>query len=201
VGRSENAPDCDFYIRADLSQHHERFGIVARVVAELGGLDVLVNNAGAQTHSPLLQYNYTDWKAQLDLILSAPFDLSQQAAKWMTTKGGGHIVNVLSTAAFQGARNIVGYVAAKHGLLGLTRALAVELAPDIHVNAIAPGLTETDMTTDMSRERRALLETITPSHRFSAPDEVADALMYLINTTNVYGHTLMVDGGWMVKNG
>jgi 3-oxoacyl-[acyl-carrier protein] reductase len=119
----------------------------------------------------------------------------------MLTHDGGHIVNVLSTAAFQGARNIAGYVAAKHGLLGLTRAMAVELAPRIHVNAIAPGLVETDMTKDIPADRRALLESITPSGRFCKPEEIADALMFLVNSTGIYGQTITVDGGWMVKNG
>jgi NAD(P)-dependent dehydrogenase (short-subunit alcohol dehydrogenase family) len=119
----------------------------------------------------------------------------------MRDSGGGHIVNILSTAAFQGARNITGYVAAKHGLLGLTRAMAVELAPKIHVNAIAPGITETDMIADMTPERRALLESITPAGRFCKPEEIADALMYILNSTGIYGQTITVDGGWLVKNG
>jgi 2-deoxy-D-gluconate 3-dehydrogenase len=192
----------ELHIQADLSQTHERHGIIEQVVSQLGGLDILVNNAGTQGHAPFIECEYSQWKYQTELMLTAPFDLSQQAARYMLKHGGGHIVNVLSTSSFQGARNIAPYVAAKHGLLGLTRAMAVELAPQIHVNAIAPGLTETDMTaTYIPPERRALLESITPAGRFGKPEEVAGALMYLINSDFVYGQTIVVDGGWLSKNG
>lgn len=187
-------------VARDLSVYEERGRMMARVIDEYGRIDILVNNAGSQYFSPANKYPTQTWGEQLELMLSAPFDLCQQAYPHMKDNGG-HIVNILSTAAFQGARNIVGYVAAKHGLLGLTRALAVEWAPKIHVNAVAPGLTDTDMVEDMTPERRALLESITPSGRFGRPEEVADAVMWLINTTNVYGHTVMVDGGWLAKNG
>ena len=89
----------------------------------------------------------------------------------------------------------------KHGLLGVTRALAIELAPDIHVNAVAPGLIDTDMTKDIEPERRALLESITPAGRFGQPEEIADAVMFLANSTFIYGQTIIIDGGWMCKNG
>ncbi len=194
--------DCDLFLQADLSKIYERHGIIRQVVDKLGGLDVLVNNAGAQHHAPFVDYFGTDWDQQIELMLTAPFDLSQQAARYMLRHGGGHIVNILSTSAFQGARNISGYVAAKHGLLGLTRAMAIELAPTIHVNAIAPGLTETEMTRQyIAPERRALLDSITPAGRFCAPEEIADALLWLIDTTAVYGQTIVVDGGWLCKNG
>jgi 2-deoxy-D-gluconate 3-dehydrogenase len=135
-------------------------------------------------------------------MVKTPFYMSQLAAGHMlATKRSGHIINILSTSAFQGARNISGYVVAKHALLGLTRAMAVELAPTIRVNAVAPGLTETDMTKDITPERRALLESITPAGRFVQPAEVADAVMFLINSTAIYGQVITVDGGWMCKNG
>jgi len=203
MGRSPDAPDdCDLYIRADLLNKEDRKYIIDMVVMGLGGIDIIVNNAGCQHHAPVTTYWLSMWRDQIELMLTAPFDLSQQAARYMLSRNGGHIVNILSTSAFQGARNISGYVAAKHGLLGLTRAMAIELAPKIHVNAIAPGLVETDMTREyISDERRALLESITPAGRFGEPDEVADALMYLVNSTYVYGQTIVVDGGWMAKNG
>ena len=201
IGRHEAYPECDLFIRADLRHRHDRFRLIAHVVEALGGIDILVNNAGAQQHQSALNYGVTEWDDNLALMLTAPFDLSQQAGKWMMAHDGGHIVNVLSTAAFQGARNIIGYTAAKHGLLGVTRALAVELAPKVRVNAIAPGLIETDMTKHIDADRRELLNSITPAGRFGTPEEIADALLWLINTTYVYGQTIIIDGGWMVKNG
>jgi NAD(P)-dependent dehydrogenase (short-subunit alcohol dehydrogenase family) len=191
----------ELHIQADLSQPDERHGIIQSVVDQFGGLDVLVNNAGAQAHAPFLNYNTSQWNYQIELMLTAPMDLSQQAARHMLAHGGGSIVNILSTSAFQGARNISAYVAAKHGLLGLTRAMAIELAPTIRVNAVAPGLTSTAMTDQyITPERRALLESITPAGRFCTPDEIAGALMYLVSSTGVYGQTITVDCGWSVKN-
>jgi len=194
--------DWDLCICRDLSTEAQRVDIVGCVVRQLGGLDILVNNAGSQHHASILDCNASDWDYQLELMLTAPFDLSQQAARHMLAHGGGHIVNILSTSAFQGARNISGYVAAKHGLLGLTRALAIELAPLIRVNAIAPGLMDTQMTSSyIDLQRRELLESITPAGRFGRPEEVAGALMFLIQSTYIYGQTIIVDGGWLSKNG
>lgn len=199
---SRTRAECDYHIPCDLTQRGWRHVVVDLVLENLGGLDVLVNNAGAQGHKPALEYPPSEWNYQLDLMLSVPFFLSQHAAWHMLTAGGGHIVNILSTSAFQGARNIVPYVAAKHGLLGLTRAMAIEWAPSVHVNAVAPGLTETDMTAEyITPERRELLESITPAGRFGTPQEIADAVLWLVGTSYVYGQTIVVDGGWMVKNG
>ena len=180
----------DLELSSNLINPTMREQIIPQVIDHFGRLDILVNNAGA------LGLNLHD---SLELMVVAPHDLSQRAAGCMLD--GGHIVNVLSISAFQGARNISEYIAAKHALLGLTRAMAIELAPKIHVNAIAPGHIETDMLAQMTPERRAFLESITPAGRFGRPEEVADALMYLINSTYIYGQTIVVDGGWLVKNG
>jgi NAD(P)-dependent dehydrogenase (short-subunit alcohol dehydrogenase family) len=198
---SRTPVDCDLFIQADLTKLHDRFRIVDRVVDGLGGLDVLVNNAGAQSQQKAVNYEGTQFKRDLELMTVAPFDLSQQAAKYMLMHNGGSIVNVLSTGALQGARNIVGYITAKHALLGLTRAMAVEFAPKIRVNAVAPGLTETDMTEKMPQERKDFLNSITPAGRFGNASEMAEAIYYLTQSKFVYGQTLVVDGGWMVKNG
>lgn len=166
-----------------------------------GKFDVLINNAGRQLSSPSDVYPRDVFRHNLELMAVAPLILSQNLYPYMH-EHGGHIINILSTSAFQGARNIVGYVAAKHALLGITRSLAIEWAPEIHVNAVAPGLTDTDMTRAyITPERKAFLESITPSGRFSKPEEIADAVMFLVNSTNIYGQVITVDGGWMAKNG
>jgi 2-dehydro-3-deoxy-D-gluconate 5-dehydrogenase len=194
--------DRELYIQADLSKHNERCDIIPLVIETFGGLDILVNNAGAQAHALAVDYTPQQWNYQIELMLTAPFDLSQQAARYMLANDGGHIINILSTSAFQGARNISAYVAAKHGLLGLTRAMAIELAPRIRVNAVAPGLVTTDMTKEyIPEDRQRFLESITPAGRFGKPEEIAEAVMFLIRSEFVYGQTITVDGGWIAKNG
>jgi 2-deoxy-D-gluconate 3-dehydrogenase len=200
VAKSATGPG-DLYLSCDLASFEHRGDLVKRVVDKFGRLDILINNAGAQMFVPAVDCKPGDWNRALELMVSAPFDLSQQAARVMIPQGGGHIVNILSTSAFQGARNITGYVAAKHALLGVTRCLSIEWAPSIHVNAVAPGLTETDMTTVFTPERRALLNSITPAGKFGKPEDVAGAVMYLVSSEHVYGQTIVVDGGWLTKNG
>ena len=187
---------------ADLADRTQRSGLIEGLAERAGRLDILINCAGEQAFYPAVDYPLDEWDHNLSLMLTAPFELSQQAARWMLAHGGGHIINILSTSSFQGARNVAGYVAAKHGLLGLTRALAIEWAPLIHVNAVAPGLTETDMTRSyITPERKAFLESITPAGRFCKPEEIADAVVWLCQTTAVYGQVITVDNGWMAKNG
>jgi len=187
------------YIQAYLADKYARLGLMDKVAKEFGRIDILVNNAGVQHSAPLDAFHDDDWNGAIDLMLTCPFDLSKQAARLMR-ENGGHIINILSTSAFQAARNISGYVAAKHGLLGLTRALALELAPAIHVNAVAPGLTDTEMAHEYITEgRRTFLETLTPSGRFSTPEEVAEAVVFLIGSKNIYGQCITVDGGWLCK--
>jgi NAD(P)-dependent dehydrogenase (short-subunit alcohol dehydrogenase family) len=201
VASRTEAADCDLFLPCDLTDELRRFTVIQRVIDTLGGLDVLVNNAGVQAHMPFVEYPLSTWNNQLDLMLTAPMVLSQQAARWMLDHDGGHIINILSTSAFQGARNIAGYVAAKHALLGLTRAMAIELAPKIRVNAVCPGLTSTSMTDEyIPADRRRLLESLTPAGRFCTPEEIAGAVMYLAASTAVYGQTVTVDCGWAAKN-
>ena len=188
----------DLHISADLTDPTERHRIIKDVMDKTGNLDILVNNAGAMVAGPIATYSLTDMKTLYNLMVEAPFDLSRQAIPYLQ---GGHIVNILSTAALQGTRFQVGYVTAKHALLGLTRAMAVELAPGIRVNAVAPGLIDTEMTEGITGDRKKLLESITPAGRFGKPEEVAHAVTYLINSKYVYGETMLVDGGWLCKNG
>jgi NAD(P)-dependent dehydrogenase (short-subunit alcohol dehydrogenase family) len=185
VARSD-APDCDLYIRHDLSTGAG--DVVKQVYDEFGQLDILVNNAGS----------HQSYEADYKLMADAPYQLSKQAARYMTE---GHIINILSTSSIQGVRNVLGYVMAKHAALGLTRALALELAPDIHVNGIIPGLIDTDMTSNYTQSRRELLDSLIPAHRFGQAEDVAEAAWFLANSRYIYGHSLVVDGGWMVKNG
>ncbi|MGC5167557.1 2-dehydro-3-deoxy-D-gluconate 5-dehydrogenase KduD [Luteimicrobium sp. DT211] len=178
--------------------------VVARVVAELGSLDVLVNNAGIIRRAPAVDVTPDDWRAVLQVNLDALFQLSQSAGRVMLTAGRGRIVNVASMLSFQGGVNVPAYTASKHAVAGLTQALANEWAGrGVNVNAVAPGYVATDNTAplraDPDRER-AIVERI-PAGRWGTPDDVAGAVVFLASDAAryVHGTVLAVDGGWLAR--
>jgi len=191
-----------FYLNADLSVKENRKGLIDRVVKHYGKLDILVNNAGIQHQSDIFNYSHEQWDHDLNLMLTAIFDLSQQAARVMMKQGGGKIIQIASISSFQGARYIAGYVTAKHGLVGLTKSLANELAgKNINVNAIAPGLFETDMASQVLKDpvKSSELKGRIPAGRFGKPEDIVGPLIFLASeaSNHVHGHILLVDGGWM----
>ncbi|MDI7275963.1 MAG: SDR family oxidoreductase, partial [Anaerolineae bacterium] len=178
--------------------------IVGRVVAELGRLDILVNNAGMIRRAPALEYPEDDWDAILRVNLKALFYLSQAAARVMVRQGGGKIINIASALSFQGGILVPAYTAAKHGVAGLTRALANEWAKqNVNVNAIAPGYMETDNTAALRADpvrSRAILERI-PAGRWGRPDDLRGMIVCLASAASDYMHgaIVAVDGGWLSR--
>jgi 2-dehydro-3-deoxy-D-gluconate 5-dehydrogenase len=190
------------YLRADLARRADRAGLVQRVVQHFGRIDILVNNAGLQHRAPAAEYPPPMWDQDLELLLTAVMDLSQQAAAPMIAQGGGKIVHLASISSFQGARQIVGYATAKHGLVGLTKCLANEWAPHgVNVNAIAPGIFETEMAGHVTADaqKSAELRSRIPAGRFGRPEDIVGPLLFLASdaSRHVHGHVLLVDGGWM----
>lgn len=190
------------YFQIDLNDRVQRAGLLDRITAELGRIDILVNNAGIQSPAPLFDYGLERWDADLELMLTVVFDLSVQAARIMKGQGGGKIVNIASISSFQGARNIVGYATAKHGLVGLTKCLANELAGcGINVNGVAPGLVRTDMAHEVFNDpvKSAELAGRIPAGRFAEPEDIVVSVMFLASEGAgfIHGHVLLVDGGWM----
>jgi len=178
--------------------------VVGRVVAELGGLDVLVNNAGIIRRAPAVDVTPEDWGAVLHVNLDALFQLSQAAGRVMLAAGSGRIVNVASMLSYQGGINVPAYTASKHAVVGVTQALANEWAGrGVNVNAVAPGYIATDNTAplraDADRER-AIVERI-PAGRWGTPDDVAGAVVFLASDAAryVHGTVLAVDGGWLAR--
>jgi 2-deoxy-D-gluconate 3-dehydrogenase len=212
VARSEEAHDLAsevealgaefFYLSADLADRRARAGIVDAVVQRFGRLDVLVNNAGFQHRAPAMDYPIEHWDRDLEVLLTAVLDLSQRAAQVMAAQGGGKIIHIASVSSFQGARSIIGYTTAKHGLVGLTKAMANEWAPlGINVNAIAPGVFETDIAKDLLEDpmRSQEMKGRIPDGRFGKPDDMIGPTLFLASdaSSHVHGHVLLVDGGWM----
>jgi 2-deoxy-D-gluconate 3-dehydrogenase len=191
-------------IQADLADPAARRGLLARVAESLGGVDILVNNAGNSTRHPPETYPESDWRELLETHLNATFDLSQQAAPGMFTRGRGKIINVGSVTSFEGGLNIPAYAVAKHGIAGLTKALAVAWSGrGINVNCIAPGYFDTDAPLSLRNDPvRApqILDRI-PCGRWGQPEELGGLCVFLASDASNYMHGSIVpiDGGWLAR--
>ena len=203
IGRELGDPALVFPLDVRDEEAVER--TMSLLVDRLGRLDILVNNAGHTHRVSLLEYRREDWSAVLDTHLTGAFLCSKHAAKAMIGRSdGGKIINIGSMYSIFGPPNVVAYAAAKTGMLGLTRALAVELAPhNIQVNAILPGRYETDLTrpllsTPVGQEIRRK----TPAGRFGEPEELVGATVFLASAASnfVTGAALPVDGGYSVAD-
>lgn len=176
--------------------------LVADVADRAGRLDIVVHAAGNQVRKPALEMTVDDWDAVQRVHLRAAFLLAQSTAAHLVSRGsGGSIVFVASLNSFHALPDIAPYVAAKSGVLGLTRSLAVEWAQHgIRVNAIAPGFFETEMTRGLAEHpgRRAIIQRA-PMRRQGTPEELAGAAVYLCSpaASFVTGGCLSVDGGWL----
>ncbi len=178
--------------------------VVGQVVAELGRLDVLVNNAGIIRRAPALEFSEADWDDVLQINLKALFFLSQAAARQMVAQGGGKIIHIASMLSFQGGIRAPSYTAAKSGVAGLTRALANEWAGrGINVNAIAPGYMATDNTAALRADparNQAILDRI-PAGRWGTPADLQATAIFLASPAADYLHgaIIPVDGGWLAR--
>jgi len=164
-------------------------------------IDILVNNAGIVHFEPFTKITEKEWNETVSVDLKGTFLCSQAAAKMM--KRGGRIINISSIAGVVGFPQLAPYCASKGGVIELTRELALELAPNINVNSIGPGVIETDMTKDMLSDKKArdgLLASI-PMGRAGKPEEIASAAVFLASDDSNYmtGQTIFVDGGWTIK--
>jgi 2-deoxy-D-gluconate 3-dehydrogenase len=175
------------------------------VVAEIGRIDILVNNAGIIHRAALLDFTREDWDRVMNVNLRSVFFLSQAvAAAMIDRKIAGRIVNVASILSFQGGIRVPAYTASKHGIAGITKLLANELAPHgITVNAIAPGYAATDNTEALRADpvrSRQILDRI-PMGRWAEPHDMATAILFLASPASSYvtGAIVPVDGGWLAR--
>ena len=186
--------------------------LIAKIVTQAGRLDVLVNNAGIIRRAPAVDHPEADWNATIQINLTAPFFLTQAAAKWWLTGGREKspadarlkIVNIASMLSFQGGVLVPGYTASKSGIAGITKSFANDWAKErINVNAIAPGYIATENTRPIREDPKrsqSILDRI-PEGRWGQPEDIAAPILFLASKDADYmnGTIMNVDGGWLAR--
>jgi len=192
------------FVQAELTNKEDRKKIVDVSMKEFGRIDILVNNAGIIKRAPLLEYKEEDWNSVMDINLNALYFLSQEVVKIMVNQGSGKIINIASMLTFQGGKFVPAYTASKHGVAGITKAFANELASkNIQINAIAPGYIKTANTGQIredEKRNKEILDRI-PAEKWAEPFDLMGAVVFLASKASDYvnGHILAVDGGWLVR--
>jgi NAD(P)-dependent dehydrogenase (short-subunit alcohol dehydrogenase family) len=192
---------------ADVTDREQVAAAFLAAASKNGPIDILINNAGVAESMPFARMDDELWDRTLAVNLTGVYNCSRAVINGMLEKGGGRIVNVASVAALKGAAYVSAYCAAKHGVIGLTRALAAEYATKgITVNAVCPGYTDTDIvqqaidkiagTTGRSREEAlASLVSTNPQGRLISPEEVADTVIWLCRQDSMNGQAIAIAGG------
>jgi 3-oxoacyl-[acyl-carrier protein] reductase len=182
---------------ADVRKPAELAGMMEQAVKSFGSLDILVNNAGILRDRSLKKMSSSEWSDVIDTNLTGVFHSCQAAMPHLAE--GGTIVNIASLAAVMGFFGQANYASAKAGVIALTKVLSKELARQkVRVNAVAPGVVDTEMGQSIPAENRAAMLTNIPLARFAQPTEISDVVLFLCSdlATYVTGQTIHVNGGW-----
>ena len=193
----ENGGEAISY-RADVSKLEEVNRMVEEVSKKFGGIDILINNAGLNIDKYLMIMNEAEWDKVIDINLKGTFNCSKAVSRIMIGQRSGNIINISSVSAISGTAGQTNYSAAKGGMISFTKSLARELAPfGIRVNALAPGLIDTEMVKKMPKEMLDRILEITPLKRMGTPEEVAKVVIFLVSEKADYitGQVIRVDGG------
>jgi meso-butanediol dehydrogenase/(S,S)-butanediol dehydrogenase/diacetyl reductase len=194
-------------VRCDVSKEDDVKAMVERAVERFGGVDVLFNNAGIADAAPVHEYPTENWHQVIDVDLHGVYYCARECLKVMVGQGSGKIINVASIWGLAGASSVFpipAYNAAKGAVVNLTRSLAVEFAArGVRVNAVAPSLTSTDATADISAEDVAEFLRRIPMRRAAEPAEVADVIAFLAgpDARFITGVVLPIDGGLRASSG
>lgn len=199
---NEENPGSAIPVEVDITDEKSAERMAESVYEHFKGIDILVNNAGARCVAGFLEHSLDDWDKMIKINLTGPFLCSQAVVPTMKKKGKGKIVNLASIASFMGRPDRVAYVAAKTGVLGLTRAMAVDLASDnINVNAVAPGMIATPFNAMYAEDPKTGPEWAKESYlgRWGRPEDIAMAVLFLASDESDYmtGAEVKVDGGWL----
>lgn len=189
-------------IKADVSKENEVEDMIEKIINKYGKIDVLVNNAGIAIDSEFEDRKVQDWKDTLDTNLIGAFLTSKYAGKYMKEKGYGKIVNISSTNGLDTTYTYsVDYDASKAAIINLTKNLAIEFAPYVNVNAVAPSWIDTDMNNDLPKDYLREEKNKILLKRFAEPEEIADVVLFLSSDKSRYidGETIRVDGGIKIE--
>lgn len=186
-------------VQADVSKTEEAQKLADAAIAEFGGIDVLINNAGITRDTLLMRMSEEDFDAVIETNLKGCFNMIKAVNKTMMKKRSGAIINMSSVIGLAGNVGQVNYAASKAGVLGITYSVAKELASrNITCNAIAPGMIATDMTDVLSdKVKEQILEGI-PLKRFGQPEEIAETALFLAKSKYITGQVITVDGGMVI---
>jgi 3-hydroxybutyrate dehydrogenase len=202
------------YIRADLSNSDEALELIERAEKLFGGVDILVNNAGIQHVAPIEEFTLAKWDKVLSINLTAPFLLMKACLGGMRARGWGRIINVASVHGLIGSANKSAYLAAKHGLVGLTKGVALEMATSgVTANCICPGFTDTPILEAQIKAKAAivggsyqegvqeLLREKQPNMTLLPPAQIAAAVEFLCgdDAAGITGIAMPIDGGWTAQ--
>ncbi len=190
-----------FAVRADVALTAEVEAAIAQVEQQVGPVDILVNNAGFTRDGLLVRMGEQDWDAVVDTNLKGAFNTMRLVARTMIKRRWGRIINITSVVGLTGNRGQANYCASKAGLIGLTKAVARELASrNVLVNAVAPGFIDTDLTRDLAPEARQALADQIALGRLGLPADVAGAVLFLASELADYitGQVVVVDGGMIL---
>ena len=185
--------------KADVSKKEEATAIINYAINKYGKIDVLINNAGISQSKLFTEITDDDWDNMMSNNLTSAFYCTREASKNMIHNKSGLIINISSIWGLTGSSCEVHYSAAKAGLIGFTKALAKELGPsNIRVNAIAPGIIDTDMNKDYSKgDIEGIIEEI-PLERIGHPESIAKCVQWLINDDYTTGEVISINGGWYI---
>ena len=182
----------------DISEHSRIEEFVENVSLELGGIDILINNAGTNVDNLSLRMKDEEWKKVIDVNLTSTFLLSKYAIKIMLKKKFGRVVNITSVVGHTGNLGQSNYAASKAGIIGMSKSLAIEYAKkNITVNCVSPGFIKTAMTDKIDEKFKDVIISKIPSARLGEPDDIANAVLFLSSNQSNYinGETLHVNGG------